>query len=91
MDDLRFVKTPHEQALPHEEAPPPPYLVVVDQLLLDDLHGVDALRLLQLHQQHLGVAASADDPQEVEVGQAQAGRRLAGVSAAAGLGGRRGV
>lgn len=65
-----------------------PYLVVIDQLLLHDLHGVDALRLLQLHQQHLGVAASADDPQEVKVCQAQAGGRLPGVSAAAGLGGR---
>lgn len=47
------------------------YLVVVDQLLLDDLHSIDALRLFQLHQQHLGVAASADHPQQVEVGQAQ--------------------
>lgn len=36
-------------------------LVVGDERLLDDLHRVDAARLLQLHHQHLGVAAAADD------------------------------
>ena len=64
------------------------YLVVIDQLLLHHLHGVDALRLLQLHQQHLGVAASADHPQQIEVGQAEAGGRLPRVCAAARLGGQ---
>lgn len=39
------------------------YLIIVDQLLFNDLHGIDALRLLQLHQQHLGIAASTDHPQ----------------------------
>ena len=49
------------------------YLIIIDQLLLDDLHGIDAFCLLQLHQQHFGVAPSADDPQQIEVCQAQAG------------------
>lgn len=57
------------------------YLVIVDQLLFDDLHSIDALRLFQLHQQHLGVATSADHPQQVEVGQAQTGSRFPCVSA----------
>lgn len=46
------------------------YLVIVDQLLLHHLHGVDALRLLQLHQQYLGVATTTDHPQQIEVCQA---------------------
>lgn len=49
------------------------YLVIIDQLLLDNLHGVDALRLFQLHQQHLGVAASADYPKQIEICKAEAG------------------
>ena len=39
------------------------YLIVGDELLLDDLHGVDSLRLLQLDHQHLRVAATPDDPE----------------------------
>lgn len=50
------------------------HLVVVDQLFLNHFHGVDPLRLLQLHQQHLSVAASSDHPQQLEVCQTQAGR-----------------
>ncbi len=45
------------------------HLVVVDELLLDDLHGVDALRAPLLDHQHLGVAATSDHPQQLEVVQ----------------------
>lgn len=62
------------------------YLIIIDQLLLHHLHGIDSLRLLQLNQQHLGVAASADHPQQIKVCQAQAGRRFPGVSTAPCLG-----
>lgn len=63
------------------------HLVVVDELFLHHFHGVDALRLLQLHQQHLGVAASSDHPQQLEVCQAQAGRRFASFPTSPRLGG----
>lgn len=52
------------------------HLIVVDQLFLHHFHGVDALRFLQLHQQHLCVAASSDHPQQLKVCQAQAARRF---------------
>ena len=45
-------------------------LVVGDKLLLDHLHGVDPLGGLELHHQHLGVGAAADDLDHVEVAEA---------------------
>ncbi len=60
-------------------------LVVRHQLLLDDLHGVDALRRLELHHQHLGVAAPPDHAHQLKVGERHHGR--GGVSLGLGLGG----
>ena len=34
-----------------------------------DLHGVDSFGALQLDHQHLGVASSADDADQLKVGQ----------------------
>ena len=39
------------------------HLVIVDELFLHHFHGVNALGLPQLHQQHLRVAASSNHPQ----------------------------
>lgn len=45
------------------------YLIIGDQFLFDHLHGVDAFGFLQLHHQHFGVAAAANDANEVKVSQ----------------------
>lgn len=63
------------------------HLIIVDQLLLHHFHGVDPLGLLQLHQQHLCVAASSDHPQQLKVCQTQAGRRFPSFPTSPGLGG----
>ncbi len=45
------------------------YLVVGDELLLDDLHGVDAPGAAQFDHEDFGVRAAADDADQLEVGQ----------------------
>ena len=52
------------------------HLVVMDQLLLYHLHGIDLVVLLQPHQQDLGVAPAPDDPDQVEVLQPEPLRYL---------------
>lgn len=52
------------------------YLIIVHQLLLHHLHGVDAVCLFETHQQHLGVAAPADHSEQVEVYKPQTGHSL---------------
>ena len=42
-------------------------LIIRHHLLLDDFHGVNASRLLQLNHQNFGVAATPDHPDQVEV------------------------
>ena len=44
-----------------------PYLLVHDQGLLNNLHGVDLLGRLELHHQHFGVATSTNHLQDVKV------------------------
>lgn len=65
------------------------HLVVVDQLFLHHFHGVDPLRFLQLHQQHLRVAAPSDHPQQLKVCQTQAARRFPSFPTSPRLGRRR--
>lgn len=52
------------------------HLVVMDQLLLYHLHGIDLVVLLQPYQQDLGVAPAPDDPDQVEVLQPEPLRYL---------------
>jgi hypothetical protein len=55
------------------------YLIICDELLLDDLHGVDPLRLLQLDHQDFGVTASTDDADQLEVVQRDDAHIVVGV------------
>lgn len=52
------------------------HLVVMDQLLLYHLHGIDLVVLLQPYQQDLGVAPAPNDPDQVEVLQPEPLRYL---------------
>lgn len=47
------------------------YLIVVDELLLHHLHGVNLVVFLQPHQEDLGIASTPDDSDEVKVLQPQ--------------------
>merc|ERR1719367_1232162 len=44
-------------------------LIISDQLLLDDLHCVYAFGILEFNHEHLGIASTANDTNEVKVGQ----------------------
>lgn len=63
------------------------HLIIVDELFLHHFHGVDALCFLQLHQQHLCVAASSNHPQQLKVCQTQAGGRFPSFPTSPRLGG----
>ena len=43
------------------------HLVIRDQLLFDDFHGVDPPSLLEFHHEHLGVRAPTDHADQLEV------------------------
>lgn len=55
----------------------PAHLIIVDELFLHHLHGINALGFLQPNQQHFGIAAPSNDPQQIKILQAQTGRSFA--------------
>ena len=45
------------------------YLVVGNQLFLDDFHGINAFGPLKFHHKYFGIASSANDSDKVKVRQ----------------------
>lgn len=52
------------------------YLIIMDQLFLHHLHGVNLFVLLESDQQHFSITAPPDDPDQVKVPQAKTLRDL---------------
>lgn len=52
------------------------YLIVMDQLFLHHLHGVNLFVLLESDQQHLSITAPPNDPDQVKVPQTEPLRDL---------------
>lgn len=53
------------------------HLIIIDELFLHHLHGINALGFLQSNQQHFGIAAPSNHPEQIKILQAQTGGSFA--------------